>query len=227
MPDHHAEPADCWKSTYSIVAKVASVEKEQSDGVTALLRLIENNGLPGANSDPLPEEISTQDHVLDLIAAAEHDISSSLFDSLFKDVVGANPKAILINIETGDVPELINAGYPYAEGLEFNFQPLEDLKKLSYFTLDDFLTKCAGKPFDELEYFEFADLSYLNFGGRYETWSASDVGIDAKRSLLASVAMIAGIRSLRDFANENPTPESIWLSVSEGCRVMGALTRVQ
>ena len=95
MAEDYAEFGDCWKDIYPIVAKVARSEKSRGSGLKSLLQLIEKNALVGIDYDPLPDEFTAEQHLSDLVAAAENNISDSLADVRFKDLVSANPNVIL------------------------------------------------------------------------------------------------------------------------------------
>lgn len=203
---------------YSVVVDVAAAELRGDDGSDHMHSCFDSDG----DNEELAIQSAFRDETRELIDSVAAQFADHWSTDSFRQVLETHPQGLLINIETGDVPELLCAGYPSSNTDVLDFGSLEVLSSRPALTLDELLTVLAGKTFDEMEYFEFADLTNRHIGFEDE----SEAAFDGARMLLASVGMIAAIRSLRSVADKSPMPCPVWVSVSEGSWIIGALTRV-
>lgn len=222
MSDYEKE----WSSVYQTVTQIARAELETSSGEQLLNSLIGSNKLADFESAPFPPAIYDPNRIALLINEATEEMDKIWGSTEFAKATAKNPDVLLVNMETGDFPELIQAGYPYLDGNGFSYGLLEKLAAETFFRLDDFLTICTGRKFDELKHFWFADLSYCNLGESIPKWHDTEQRGGQKRTLLGSIAIIAAIRSHRSCELDS-LPSNLWFSISEGCQVFGALTCVQ
>lgn len=211
---------------YATVRTVISRELATGDGNDALAELIASEQLVTEPADPLPDALCNGDHQSVTIAGLEDKFAEVWDSDEFAEVLRQNKDGLLINLETGDFPELVNVTYPWSESVVFDYSQLAGLEMQPCFMLDDFIKLCTGQVFDELDYFEFADLFAEKFGEQYDGWHDLNQGFEAKRAVLASIAMLAGLRSLRQLADHPDRTRQLWLSTSEGSMLMAGLIRI-
>ncbi|MEP3477836.1 MAG: hypothetical protein ABJZ55_01190 [Fuerstiella sp.] len=209
-----------FERTYATVADFAAAELKSRSGEELLLKWTESDA-----GRSLPTEFRTEHGMAELLEELTCEFTECWRSDEFREVVEQHGDGLLINIETGDFPELINAGYPWSDQEEFDYGGITDLATQPFCRLDELLTAIAGKPFNEMAYFEFADLTSHHIGPEYDDWYEVDETMEAKRVLLAAVGLVTAVRSLQAMVADGTITSPIWLSVSEGCQVIGAFTR--
>lgn len=212
--------------TYRTVAEVARAEFNNGTGDSLLRKFVASNPFAASPAGKnWSDKLTSESKLALIIREAVNQIDPLWTDSSFVEAVELNSTTLLVNFETGDYPSIIQAGYPFVGAEPFPYRGLDRLAEKPYFRLDDFLQRCTRNTFDELEYFEFADLTYDQLDLVPPELEDELETIELARVILCSIAMIAGLRSLRN-CKTNLLPEELWMSVSEGTTVFGALTRV-
>lgn len=128
--------------------------------------------------------------------------------------------------ETGDVPQVINVGYPMME-IAHAFQNIGELTQRPTILLPLLIENISSVSIDEEPYFECTDLFYCCLDDFGLTMSEIDdiKNIDASRLLVDSVAIVAMIRSWRELA---PMPQSnVYFCTSSGAYAFGRPIRIQ
>eukprot|EP00752_Nemacystus_decipiens_P014089 g12525.t1 len=216
MPDEHAE----FREIYSTVAQIVLAERDQKSGEMNLLAWL------NAHSDiTFPAKLKDKQGLRQLLEELIEDNRQEFDTDEFTEVLEQNTQGLLINIETGDVPDLIHAGYPWSDSDRINYKGFIPPVSNEVWTLDQLLIVLAGKTFDQMGYFEFCDLTdrLIETG---DDWYTCEQGNQIRRVFLASLGTIAVIKTLRPMIEAGVIQGPLWLSASEGYEVYGAFTRI-
>ena len=125
MPDYEKVRS----SVYQTVTQIARAELETSSGEQLLNSLIGSHKLTDFESAPFPPAIYDPNRIALLINEATEEMDTIWGSTEFAEATAVNSDVLLVNMETGDFPELIQAGYPYLDGNGFSYGSLENLPR--------------------------------------------------------------------------------------------------
>jgi len=202
-------------SHFDTICEIASAELDESNGCQLLCARLQTP----FDSLALPQ-IETW------VANLSVDLSKNCWGTHdFKSSCKTHGENLLYVAETGDVPQIINVGYPMMK-VAHTFQNIEDLTQYSTILLPQLIENISSTQHND-PYFECTDLfhCYLDDFGLTMPEIDDIDNMDASRLLVDSVAIVAMIRSWRDL---DPMPESsVHFCTSSGSCAFGRPIPIQ